>query len=566
MASARPRRYAPTPFRVASRGACGRLEQAWPAGRAPRLRGAGCRVGEGRLDLSAKFAPPAPAGLARSRLLDLAAHRVVLVLAPAGHGKTTLLGQIASRFAGTVVWYRIDAADRDPQQLAGRIGRALGRVGLAGAECRSFEDVAAALDAAGRDMLLVFDDFHAVAGSAGGARAGADDRAGALRRCAWCSARAGSSGSTCRPCGSTARCTSSTPTTCGSARGRSSGCSARSTTSRCRPRTPRRCRSAPRVGGRARDVPPAHRGPPTGAAAAGAGRPVPRVAAGALLPRPRGARRPARRAARVPAPHERARGADRHLVRRSARRRRQPGRARGAGAAPAVHDHTGRRPPVPLPPGAARPPRAGADRTPRAVRHARLVRPRRGAAARARARCRRRSAPTCAPRTGRRSSNCCSAAARRSSPGHWGRWRACCRTASWPPTRGCSSPGRGGSRPRARSPRRWRRSGSPMPPPRTASSPPAAWRRPAPRRCGCPTRTRWRAPGRRRSGRRPSAARARSCPRRSTCPVPRGGWPPGSWRCSPATWVRPWRCSARPPTTPTPTSAWSPPRPARSGS
>jgi ATP/maltotriose-dependent transcriptional regulator MalT len=93
-------------------------------------------VGEGRLDLSAKFAPPAPAGLARSRLLDLAAHRVVLVLAPAGHGKTTLLGQIASRFAGTVVWYRIDAADRDPQQLAGRIGRALSRVGLAGAECR----------------------------------------------------------------------------------------------------------------------------------------------------------------------------------------------------------------------------------------------------------------------------------------------------------------------------------------------------------------------------------------------------------------------------------------------
>jgi ATP/maltotriose-dependent transcriptional regulator MalT len=123
-------------------------------------------VGEGRLDLSAKFAPPAPAGLARSRLLDLAAHRVVLVLAPAGHGKTTLLGQIASRFAGTVVWYRIDAADRDPQQLAGRIGRALSRVGLAGAECRSFEDVAAASDAGGRDMLLVFDDFHAVAGSA----------------------------------------------------------------------------------------------------------------------------------------------------------------------------------------------------------------------------------------------------------------------------------------------------------------------------------------------------------------------------------------------------------------
>lgn len=121
-------------------------------------------MGEGRLDLSAKFAPPAPAGLARGRLLDLAAHRVVLVLAPAGHGKTTLLGQIASRFPGTVVWYRIDAADRDPAELAGRIGRALGKAGLAD-DCRSFDDVAAALDAAGRDLLLVFDDFHAVAGS-----------------------------------------------------------------------------------------------------------------------------------------------------------------------------------------------------------------------------------------------------------------------------------------------------------------------------------------------------------------------------------------------------------------
>ena len=108
-----------------------------------RLRGAGCRVGEGRLDLSAKFAPPAPGGLARSRLLELGAHRVVLVLAPAGHGKTTLLGQIASRFPGPVVWYRIDAADRDPAELAGRIGRALARVGVGGAACGSFDDVAA---------------------------------------------------------------------------------------------------------------------------------------------------------------------------------------------------------------------------------------------------------------------------------------------------------------------------------------------------------------------------------------------------------------------------------------
>ena len=124
-------------------------------------------MGDGRLDLSAKFAPPAPAGLARGRLLDLAAHRVVLVLAPAGHGKTTLLGQLAARFPGTVVWYRIDAADRDPAELARRVGHALGRAGLAVTDGEgSFDGVAAALDTAGRDLLLVFDDFHAVAGSA----------------------------------------------------------------------------------------------------------------------------------------------------------------------------------------------------------------------------------------------------------------------------------------------------------------------------------------------------------------------------------------------------------------
>ncbi len=127
-------------------------------------------VGDQRLDLSAKFVPPAPIGLARSRLMDVAAHRVVLVLAPAGHGKTTLLGQLASRFGGTVVWYRIDAADRDQNGLAERLGRTLLKAGLIGtgpsSPCTSFTEIAAGLDAVGRSVLLVFDDFHTIAGSA----------------------------------------------------------------------------------------------------------------------------------------------------------------------------------------------------------------------------------------------------------------------------------------------------------------------------------------------------------------------------------------------------------------
>lgn len=123
-----------------------------------------------RLDLSPKYLPPQITGLQRGRLLDIAAHRVGLVLAPAGHGKTTLLGQVAARFDGAVAWYRIDAADRDPVGLAGRIGRVLCKVAGADrppAAFTSFDEVAAAADRlpATRDTMLVLDDFHAIADS-----------------------------------------------------------------------------------------------------------------------------------------------------------------------------------------------------------------------------------------------------------------------------------------------------------------------------------------------------------------------------------------------------------------
>jgi DNA-binding SARP family transcriptional activator len=123
-----------------------------------------------RLDLSAKFIPPEPVGLFRGRLLDVVGHRVGVVLAPAGHGKTTLLGQVASRFEGPVAWYRMDAGDRNASELPTRIGRILlklwsGEVDLR--EFDSFDQVAAALDALPGcgELLLVLDDFHAIAGS-----------------------------------------------------------------------------------------------------------------------------------------------------------------------------------------------------------------------------------------------------------------------------------------------------------------------------------------------------------------------------------------------------------------
>jgi DNA-binding SARP family transcriptional activator len=123
-----------------------------------------------RLDLAPKFVPPGPSGLLRERLLSVGDRRVGVVLAPAGHGKTTLLGQVAARFGGDVAWYRLDAADRRPDRLAAGVARTLLRpLGLAPeaeAALSSLDDVAAALDRLrpARRVLLVLDDFHEVAG------------------------------------------------------------------------------------------------------------------------------------------------------------------------------------------------------------------------------------------------------------------------------------------------------------------------------------------------------------------------------------------------------------------
>ena len=126
-----------------------------------------------RLDLAPKFVPPGPSGLLRERLLSVGDRRVGVVLAPAGHGKTTLLGQVAAQFDGDVAWYRLDAADRRPDRLAAGVARTLLRpLGIAPeaeAALASLDDVAVALDrldrgGPARRVLLVLDDFHEVAG------------------------------------------------------------------------------------------------------------------------------------------------------------------------------------------------------------------------------------------------------------------------------------------------------------------------------------------------------------------------------------------------------------------
>jgi DNA-binding SARP family transcriptional activator len=130
-----------------------------------------------RLDLAPKFASPDPTGLLRERLLAVGSRRVGVVLAPAGHGKTTLLGHVAARFDGDVAWYRLDAGDRRADRLAAGIARTLRPLGAdpavlpavkdqAADAAATLDDVAAALDRARprRPLLLVLDDFHEVAG------------------------------------------------------------------------------------------------------------------------------------------------------------------------------------------------------------------------------------------------------------------------------------------------------------------------------------------------------------------------------------------------------------------
>jgi DNA-binding SARP family transcriptional activator len=130
----------------------------------------GWRMNDQRLDLSAKFVPPEVAGLVRNRLLDRLTQRVGLVLAPAGHGKTTLLGQYAANFNGPVAWYRIDAGDRNPAELTARMGRVLLKLGTGNPEHRpgtSFGHLTAALESIppAPNALLVLDDFHVIAGT-----------------------------------------------------------------------------------------------------------------------------------------------------------------------------------------------------------------------------------------------------------------------------------------------------------------------------------------------------------------------------------------------------------------
>lgn len=131
--------------------------------------------------------PKRPAGtLTRPRLLDFLHRaidrRLILVSAPAGYGKTTLLVDFAHDLRLPVCWYTVDAADRDPQVFLqylvaairqrfpafGPRTQALLDQGAAGAQ--ELDAVAGTLvseiyDDIAEFFVLILDDFHTVDGS-----------------------------------------------------------------------------------------------------------------------------------------------------------------------------------------------------------------------------------------------------------------------------------------------------------------------------------------------------------------------------------------------------------------
>jgi len=122
--------------------------------------------------VSSKVQPPNVPALARERISSqlgsLREHRLGLIVAPAGYGKTTAMATLAASAGIPVAWYRVEAWDSDEHSLLVHVETALRRVApaLAGPWSR-IEDAATACETAiTSPTLLVVDDLHTIEGTA----------------------------------------------------------------------------------------------------------------------------------------------------------------------------------------------------------------------------------------------------------------------------------------------------------------------------------------------------------------------------------------------------------------
>lgn len=122
--------------------------------------------------VSSKVQPPSAPALARERIAAqlslLWGHRLGLIVAPAGYGKTTAMATLATSAGAPAAWYRVEAWDADEASLLLHLEAALRRVApeLSG-PWQTLGDAAAALEASvTRPTLLMIDDLHTIEGTA----------------------------------------------------------------------------------------------------------------------------------------------------------------------------------------------------------------------------------------------------------------------------------------------------------------------------------------------------------------------------------------------------------------
>ncbi|HET7487974.1 MAG TPA: BTAD domain-containing putative transcriptional regulator [Acidimicrobiales bacterium] len=125
----------------------------------------------GQSVLRARVQMPSVRGIGRPRLTEalepLWQHRLGLVVAPAGSGKTTLAAHFAASAPGPVAWYRAEASDSSESALVAHLESAVTAAfpGLP-AGWERIDDAVAALERwAGEPALLVVDDLHALWGT-----------------------------------------------------------------------------------------------------------------------------------------------------------------------------------------------------------------------------------------------------------------------------------------------------------------------------------------------------------------------------------------------------------------
>ena len=141
-------------------------------GRRPARSARGPQPAPVPLVVPAKIRIPAPEALERSRLdarlEDAWHHRLTLVIAPAGSGKTTLVARFATSSEAPVGWYRAESWDADERSFVRHVEAAMAGVlpGLS-VGAATVEDLAKELEIHPAPATgLVIDDGHALEGTA----------------------------------------------------------------------------------------------------------------------------------------------------------------------------------------------------------------------------------------------------------------------------------------------------------------------------------------------------------------------------------------------------------------